>query len=58
MTNELGLSKWLLRTVYDNLYWKDDEHLIVQIGESVEVLSLEDYNELKQDLINIGCELG
>lgn len=54
MTNELGLSKWILRTVYDNLYWEDDEHLFVQMGESVEVLNLEEYKELQEDLILLG----
>ncbi len=42
-----GISKWLLRTVYDNLHWEDDEHLAVQIGESFELLTVEEYKELQ-----------
>lgn len=48
------ISKWLLRTVFDNLYAEDDERLVVQIGESEETLSLLDYKQLQQDLIALG----
>ena len=48
------ISKWLLRTVLDNLYAEDDEQLVVQIGESEETLSLLDYKLLQQDLIALG----
>ena len=48
------ISKWLLRTVLDNLYAKDDEQLVVQIGESEEKLSMLEYKQLQQDLIAMG----
>ena len=48
------ISKWLLRTVLDNLYAEDDEQLVVQIGESEETLSMIEYKQLQQDLIAMG----
>ena len=48
------ISKWLLRTVLDNLYAKDGEQLVVQIGESEEKLSMLEYKQLQQDLIAMG----
>lgn len=48
------ITKWLLRTVLDNLYARDDEQLVVQIGESEETLSMLEYKQLQQDLIAMG----
>ena len=42
------ISKWLLRTVLDNLYAEDDEQLVVQIGETEETLSQLDYKQLRK----------
>ena len=48
------ISKWLLRTVLDNLYAEDDNQLMVDIGESVETLDKQEYEQLRQDLIALG----
>lgn len=48
------ISKWLLRTVLDNLYVEDDNELTVHIGNSIETLNKEEYNQLQQDLIFMG----
>ena len=48
------ITKWLLRTVFDNLYAEDDEQLVVQIGESEETLSMIEYKQFQYDLISIG----
>lgn len=48
------ISRWLLRTVLDNLYAENDEKLAVQIGESMEFLNKEEYGQLQQDLIDLG----
>ena len=48
------ISKWLLRTVLDNLYVEDDNELTVHIGNSIETLNREEYNQLQQDLIALG----
>lgn len=50
----LPISKWLLRTVLDNLYAENDEQLFVQIGESTETLNMAEYKQLQQDLISLG----
>lgn len=47
-------SKWLLRTVLENMYAENDEQLVVQIGESVETLNMMEYKQLQQDLIAMG----
>ncbi len=49
------VSKWLLRTVFDNL--KDAEnnrHALVSIGESMEVIDKKEYKQLRHDLISMG----
>ena len=48
------VSKWLLRTILDNLYAENDNQLMVQIGESVETLNITEYKQLQQDLIAFG----
>lgn len=48
------ISKWLLRTILDNLYTEDDERLVVQIGESIETLNMIEYKQFQQDLIALG----
>ena len=48
------ISKWLLRTVLDNLCAMDEEQLVVQIGESEEKLNMLEYKQLQQDLIALG----
>lgn len=48
------ISKWLLRTVLDNLYAEDDNQLVVDIGESVETLDITEYKQLQQDLVALG----
>lgn len=48
------ISKWLLRTVLDNLYAENDKLLVVQIGESVETLNVMEYKQLQQDLVSMG----
>lgn len=48
------ISKWLLRTVLDNLYAENDKQLVVQIGESVETLNVMEYKQLQQDLVSMG----
>jgi hypothetical protein len=41
------VSKWLLRTVLDNLYLENDEQLTIQVGESVEILNVTEYRQLQ-----------
>lgn len=48
------ISKWLLRTILDNLYAEDDNQLMVDIGESVETLDITKYKQLQQDLVALG----
>ena len=48
------ISKWLLRTVLDNLYAVNEEQIVVQIGDSTETLTKEEYKHLQQDLIGLG----
>ncbi|MBQ7423913.1 MAG: hypothetical protein IJV19_04110 [Prevotella sp.] len=48
------ISKWLLRTVLDNLYAEDNDQLKVNIGESVETLDKSEYKQLQQDLMALG----
>lgn len=48
------ISKWLLRTIFDNLYVENDKQLTVDIGESVETLDITEYKQLQQDLIALG----
>lgn len=48
------ISRWLLRTVLDNLFAENDEKLAVQIGESMEFMNKEEYGQLQQDLIALG----
>ena len=50
------ISKWLLRTVFDNFYYEDDEQLTIQIGESTETINEEEYKQLQQDLIALGYD--
>lgn len=54
VVNMHPISKWLLRTVLDNLYAENDEQLIVEIGNSIETLDEEEYKQLQQDLIALG----
>ncbi len=62
MSNENNLhhlhpiSKWLLRTVFDNLYYENDEQLTIQIGESTEMINEEEYKQIQQDLIALGYD--
>ena len=48
------VSKWLLRSILDNLYAEDDNQLMVDIGESVETLDKKEYKQLQQDLMALG----
>ena len=48
------VSKWILRTVLDNLYAENDDQLTIQVGESVETLNITDYKQLQQDLMALG----
>lgn len=48
------ISKWLLRTVLDNLYAEDENQLMVDIGESVETVDKSEYKQLQQDLMAMG----
>ena len=54
ISNRWPISKWLLRTVLDNLCSVDDENLEVNIGESIETLDRRDYKQLQKDLIELG----
>lgn len=50
-----NISKWLLRTIYDNLQdTENNRHALVSIGDSLEVLNKKEYNQLRQDLIRWG----
>ena len=50
-----NISKWLLRTIYDNLQDAENKrHALVSIGDSLEVISKQEYNQLRQDLIRWG----
>ena len=50
-----NISKWLLRTIYDNLQDAENKrHALVSIGDSLEVISKKEYNQLRQDLIRWG----
>ena len=50
-----NISKWLLRTIYDNLLDAVNKpHALVSIGDSLEVISKKEYNQLRQDLIRWG----
>ena len=50
-----NISKWLLRTIYDNLQNAVNKpHALVSIGDSLEVISKKEYNQLRQDLIRWG----
>lgn len=49
------VSKWLLRTVFDNL--RDAEnghHALVLIGDSMEVLDKGEYEQMRRDLVCLG----
>lgn len=48
------ISKWLLRTIWDNLYAIDDERIAVDIGNSIEYLDKRDYEQLHRDLVCLG----
>ena len=48
------ISKWLLRTILNNLYAEDDNQLMVDIGESAETLDITEYKQLQQDLVALG----
>ena len=49
------VSKWILRTVFDNLRdAENNRHALVSIGDSLEVISKQEYNQLRQDLIRWG----
>lgn len=48
------ISKWLLRTILDNLYVEDENQLMVDIGESIESLNIIEYKQLQQDLVALG----
>ena len=50
-----NISKWLLRTIYDNLQDAENKrHALVSIGDSLEVISKQEYNQLRHDLIRWG----
>ena len=55
-TNELSpVSKWLLRTVFDNLRdAENNRHALVAIGDSMEVIDKGEYEQLRRDLIRLG----
>ena len=49
------VSKWILRTVFDNLRdAENNRHALVSIGDSVEVIDSVEYEQLRQDLISLG----
>ena len=49
------VSKWLLRTVFDNLRDADNNHhALVAIGDSMEVIDKGEYEQLRRDLISLG----
>lgn len=48
------ISKWLLRTIWDNLYAIDDKRIAVDIGNSIEYLDKRDYEQLHRDLVCLG----
>lgn len=49
------VSKWLLRTVFDNLRNAENGlHALVAIGNSIEVIEKNEYNMLRDDLIRLG----
>ena len=49
------VSKWLLRTVFDNLRDADNNHhALVAIGDSMEVIDKVEYEQLRRDLISLG----
>ena len=48
-------SKWLLRTVFDNLRdAENNRHALVSIGDSMEVIDKGEYEQLRRDLISLG----
>ena len=51
------ISKWLLRSILDNLYAENVEQLSIHIGESVETLDKEEYKQLQQDLVALGYSM-
>ena len=49
------VSKWLLRTVFDNLRDAENNcHALVSIGDSMEVIDKGEYEQLRRDLISLG----
>ena len=49
------VSKWLLRTVFDNLRdAENNRHALVSIGDSMEVIDKGEYEQLRRDLISLG----
>jgi hypothetical protein len=49
------VSKWLLRTVFDNLRDAENNcHALVAIGDSMEVIDKVEYEQLRRDLISLG----
>ena len=49
------VSKWLLRTVFDNLRDADNNrHALVSIGDSMEIIDKREYEQLRRDLISLG----
>lgn len=49
------VSKWLLRTVFDNLRdAENNRHALVSIGDSMEVIDKGEYEQLRNDLISLG----
>lgn len=49
------VSKWLLRTVFDNLRDAENNcHALVAIGDSMEVIDKGEYEQLRRDLISLG----
>ena len=49
------VSKWLLRTVFDNLRdAENNRHALVSIGDSMEVIDRGEYEQLRRDLISLG----
>lgn len=49
------VSKWLLRTVFDNLRdAENNRHAFVAIGDSMEVIDKGEYEQLRRDLICLG----
>ena len=49
------VSKWLLRTVFDNLRdAENNRHALVSIGDSMEVIDKGESEQLRRDLISLG----